>query len=64
LSAGWSPLKVGIFQVISQSTAFIGLYIGISVSETSSTAEEWILALAAGLFLYVALADVVSLKSF
>jgi zinc transporter 4 len=62
LSAGWSPLKVAIFQVISQATAFIGLYVGISVSETSSSAETWILSVAMGIFLYVALADVVSIR--
>ena len=62
LSAGWSPLKVAIFQLISASTAFIGLYVGISVSESSDAATEWILAAAAGLFLYIALADVVRIR--
>jgi zinc transporter ZupT len=59
IAAGWSPLKVAIFQVIAQATAFIGLYIGISVSESSNAAQDWIFAIAAGIFLYVALTDVV-----
>ena len=63
LSAGWSPLKVMIFQLISASTAFIGLFIGISVSEVSDTAQDWIIAVAAGLFFYVALSDVVRIIS-
>ncbi len=62
LAAGWSPLKIAIFQLISASTAFIGLYVGISASESSEAAQGWILSIAAGLFLYVALADVVSLN--
>lgn len=59
LAAGWSPLKIAAFQIISQASAFVGLYVGISISQTSSAAEEWILSIASGLFLYVALADVV-----
>ena len=46
--------------MISASTAFIGLYVGIAISESSDEATQWILAVAAGLFLYIALADVVS----
>ncbi len=61
LSAGWSPLKVFIFQLVSASTAFVGLYIGIAVSEGSEVVQQWIFVIAAGLFLYVALADVVRL---
>ena len=59
LSAGWSTKKVLLFQLLSQATAFIGLYIGISVSENTDGAQLWIAAVAYGMFLYIALADVV-----
>jgi zinc transporter ZupT len=59
LSAGWSPLKVAIFQLVSSSTAFLGLYVGISISESSADAEKWMFVVASGMFLYVALADVI-----
>lgn len=59
LSAGWSTKKVLLFQLLSQATAFIGLYIGISVSENTDGAQLWIAAVAYGMFLYIALADVI-----
>lgn len=59
LSVGWSTKKVLLFQLLSQVTAFIGLYIGISVSETTDGAQQWIAAIASGMFLYIALADVI-----
>lgn len=40
-------------------TSFIGLYISLSVATEVAT-QEWISAITAGLFLYVALADMVS----
>ena len=58
LSAGWSAKKALLFQIVSGCTAFIGLYIGILVSEFSD-AQEYIFIVAAGMFLYIALADVV-----
>jgi len=59
LSSGWSTLKVAVIQLLSGATAFIGLYIAIAVSQVSSEAQQWIFIVAAGMFLYVALADVV-----
>jgi len=59
LSSGWSTVKVAIFQLISGATAFIGLYIGIAVSQVSSDAQQWMFVVATAMFLYVALADVV-----
>ena len=48
-----------LIQLVSQSTAFLGLFIGIPVAENSDSAEQWILMLAAGMFLFVALSDIV-----
>ena len=59
LSCGWSTLKVAILQLLSGATAFIGLYIGISVSHSTTEAQQWIFVVAAGMFIYIALADVV-----
>lgn len=64
LSAGWSPLKVLIFQLVSASTAFIGLYVGIGASEGSEVVQQWIFIVAAGMFLYVALTDVVGITTY
>ena len=64
LNSGWSTLRVAIFQLISGATAIIGLYIGIAVSQVSTEAQQWILIIAAAMFLYVGLADVVSTASF
>lgn len=41
-------------------TSFIGLYIALSVATDLAT-KQWIAAVTAGLFLYVGLADMVSI---
>ncbi len=55
---GWNLKKVALLQIMSAAVAFIGLYIGIAVAQTEGV-REWIFAVAAGMFLYVALTDVV-----
>jgi len=64
LSAGWSTGKVALAQMASQFTAFIGLYIGISLTESNETAQQWIFAITCGMFLYISLADIVSITLF
>ena len=49
-----------LFNFISALTAIIGLFIGVAVSQNTETAHEWILAITAGLFLYIGLVDLVS----
>nr|XP_022289112.1 zinc transporter ZIP10-like [Crassostrea virginica] len=56
VSSGLSRFKALLFNFGSSLTAFIGLYIGVSVS-TDNTVRQWIFAITAGLFLYIALAD-------
>lgn len=56
VSSGMSRARALIFNFLSSLTAFIGLYIGVSVS-TDNTVRQWIFAVTAGLFLYIALAD-------
>ena len=59
-SVGWTWKRVILMQIVSQSFAFLGLCIGVPVAESSEGATQWILMLAAGMFLYVALCDIVS----
>ena len=49
-----------LFNFISGLTAVVGLFIGVAVSQHTATANQWILALTAGLFLYIGLVDLVS----
>lgn len=48
-----------IFNVLSGVTSFFGLYIGLVVG-TTEEAQQWILAITAGMFLYIGLVDMVS----
>lgn len=59
LRVGWSLPKVITAQLVSAATAFVGLYMGIALAEVHSS-SEWIFMIAAGMFIYVALGDVVS----
>lgn len=57
LDSGFSVYKALLFNFISSLTAIVGGIIGVAAS-TTDEAQQWILALAAGLFLYVALSDI------
>uniref|UniRef100_UPI00398EEE3F zinc transporter ZIP4 n=1 Tax=Pristiophorus japonicus TaxID=55135 RepID=UPI00398EEE3F len=56
LHSGISVKKAVIMNFGSALTAFIGLYISLGVA-TDEAVQEWIFTVATGLFLYVALAD-------
>lgn len=48
-----------VFNVGSAMCSFVGLYIALAVASDLAT-KQWIAAVTAGLFLYVALVDMVS----
>ena len=48
------------FNILSSLSAILGLLIGVAISGQSEVANEWILAGAAGFFLYIALTDLVN----
>ena len=59
LSTGLSVRRAATINFASALTAFIGLYIGILLG-ANEAANRWALAICAGLFIYVALVDMVS----
>lgn len=59
LKNGLNFAQALICNVISALAAFLGLYIGLAVAVDPSV-RQWILALTAGMFLYIALVNVVS----
>jgi len=58
LNAGMSKKRALLFNFLSACTCYIGLAFGISLSSVAY-ATPWILAIAGGMFLYIALADMV-----
>ena len=63
LAVGWSYKKVLVLNLVSSLVAFVGLYIGVPVSQNEA-ARQWIFAIAAGTFLYISLANIVSRTDF
>eukprot|EP00045_Choanoeca_perplexa_P015981 m.209151 g.209151 ORF g.209151 m.209151 type:complete len:720 (+) comp17136_c0_seq2:136-2295(+) len=57
LESGWAVKRALLANFASSLTCFIGLFIGLEVSD-SIDAQQWILSLAAGMFLYIALTTV------
>lgn len=60
LHSGLSVRRALLLNVGSAMTSFVGLYIALSVATDLAT-QQWIGAITAGLFLYVGLADMVSI---
>lgn len=58
LHAGLSVRRALLLNLASALTAFVGLYVALAV-DVGEDSEAWILAVATGLFLYVALCDMV-----
>jgi len=58
LNAGMSAKQALIYNCVSSVLCMMGMVFGVAVGNISST-TSWIFALIAGLFLYVALVDMV-----
>ena len=58
ISSGLSYKKALILNLVSACTAFIGLFLGVSIA-SDIRVRLWILAVTAGMFLYVSLVDMV-----
>ena len=51
-----------LISFISNTTAIVGFFMGVAIGTESQVSTQWILTIAVGLFLYVALVDLVSLS--
>ena len=60
LSTGLSWYTALVFNFMSSLTAVVGFFVGVAVGIASMEANGWILAAAAGVFLYIALIELVS----
>lgn len=58
ISSGLSIRTTLILNMGTSITALIGLYIGIAIGSVQGTGE-WVFAVVAGVFIYVALVDLV-----
>ena len=57
---GFSVAKALLLNVFAAVISYFGLFTGLALAGKTAT-TDWLLALVAGLFVYVALVDVVSL---
>ena len=60
LSTGLSWYAALLLNFFSSLTAFSGFFVGVAIGTESAESNRWILTIAVGLFLYVALVDLVS----
>lgn len=60
LTAGMTVRQAILYNVLAASMAYLGLVIGILVGQYADSVSMWVFALTAGLFMYVALVDMVS----
>lgn len=61
IKAGMSARKAVYYNVLSSVLSFFGMVLGIIVGDTPE-ASAWIFACAAGMFIYIALVDMVNIK--
>lgn len=54
-----STCKAIVFNLLSAATCLIGLFIGAALGENDDV-RKWLLAITAGMFIYVALVNMVS----
>lgn len=60
LKAGMTVRQAILYNVLSAMTAYLGMVTGILIGHYAENISTWIFALTAGLFMYVALVDMVS----
>ena len=53
-----------VYNFLSAVAAIIGMFVGVGIGHASEDSTAWILAITAGIFLYVALVDLVCYLSF
>ena len=59
LSTGLKWRVALLFNFLSSLTAVVGFFVGVAIGTSSVESNNWILTAAVGLFLYVALVDLV-----
>lgn len=59
LAAGWSVRRLALFSLLSALLGYIGVLTGTVLGHQWAQHSPWILTLTAGVFLYVALTDMV-----
>lgn len=60
LKAGMSVKQAIVYNLLSALMAYVGMLIGTVVGQYTHNVTNWIFAITAGMFLYVALVDMVS----
>lgn len=60
LKAGMSVKQAIVYNLLSALMAYVGMVIGTAVGQYTHSLTSWIFAITAGMFLYVALVDMVS----
>lgn len=60
LKAGMSVKQAIVYNLLSALMAYVGMLIGTAVGQYTHNVTSWIFAITAGMFLYVALVDMVS----
>lgn len=61
LKAGMTVKQAIVYNLLSAMMAYIGMLIGTAVGQYANNITLWIFAITAGMFLYVALVDMVRL---
>lgn len=59
LKAGMTVKQAIVYNLLSAMMAYIGMFIGTAVGQYANSITLWIFAITAGMFLYVALVDMV-----
>ena len=59
IAHGFTIRQALMFNFFSGCTAFLGFFIGVAIS-SNETVRMWIFAISAGIFIYIALVDLVS----